>query len=108
MLSMWTMVSPSFHHRNDPLDAFRRGQCALSQHDRALAVYYLWQSLAAGSSHKEAYTALAAAYREAGNITAEDAEKDQLTITCRQFAPISCTLVSLELSILPATDYTGR
>jgi hypothetical protein len=81
--------------------------CALSQHNRALAVYYLWQSLAAGSSHKEAYTALAA-YREAGNITAEDAEKDQLTITCRQFAPISCTLVSLELSILPATDYTGR
>jgi hypothetical protein len=47
----------------------------LSQHDRALAVYYLWQSLAAGSSHKEAYAALAA-YREAGNIAAaEDAEK---------------------------------
>ena len=72
---MWTMVSPSFHHRNDPLDAFRRGQCALSQHDRALAVYYLWQSLAAGSSHQEAYTALAA-YREAGNLAAaEEAEK---------------------------------
>ena len=74
--SLWTMVSPSFHHRNDPLDAFRRGQCALSQHDRALAVYYLRQSIAAGYSHKEAYTALAAAYREAGNVAAaDDAEK---------------------------------
>ena len=73
---LWTVVSPSFHHRNDPLDAFRRGQCALSQHDRALAVYYLRQSLAAGYSHKEAYTALAAAYREAGNVAAaEEAEK---------------------------------
>jgi Tfp pilus assembly protein PilF len=74
--SLWTMVSPSFHHRNDPLDAFRRGQCALSQRDRALAVYYLRQSIAAGYSHKEAYTALAAAYREAGNVAAaDDAEK---------------------------------
>jgi GWxTD domain-containing protein len=73
---LWTVVSPSFHLRNDPLDAFRRGQCALSQHDRALAVYYLRQSIAAGYSHKEAYTALAAAYREAGNVAAaDDAEK---------------------------------
>jgi GWxTD domain-containing protein len=73
---LWTVVSPSFHHRNDPLDAFRRGQCALSQHDRALAVYYLRQSIAAGYSHKEAYTALSAAYREAGNAAAaEEAEK---------------------------------
>jgi GWxTD domain-containing protein len=73
---LWTVVSPSFHHRNDPLDAFRRGQCALSQHDRALAVYYLRQSIAAGYSHKEAYTALSAAYREAGNVAAaEEAEK---------------------------------
>jgi hypothetical protein len=73
---LWTVVSPSFHHRNDPLDAFRRGQCALSQHDRALAVYYLRQSIAAGYPAREAYTALAAAYREAGNIpAAEEAAK---------------------------------
>jgi GWxTD domain-containing protein len=73
---LWTVVSPSYHHINDPLDAFRRGQCALSQHDRALAVYYLRQSIAAGYPPKEAYTALAAAYREAGNVpAAEDAEK---------------------------------
>jgi uncharacterized protein HemY len=58
------------------VDAFRRGQCAMSQHDRALAVYYLRQSIAAGYPPKEAYTVLAAAYREAGNVAAaEDAEK---------------------------------
>ncbi|HTF62983.1 MAG TPA: hypothetical protein VK638_09760, partial [Edaphobacter sp.] len=73
---LWTVVSPSFHRVNDPLDAFRRGQCALSQHDRALAVYYLRQSIAAGYPAKEAYTVLAVAYREAGNVAAaEDAEK---------------------------------
>ncbi len=73
---LWTVISPSFHRHNDPLDAFRRGQCAFSQHDRALAVYYLRQSLAAGYPAREAYTALAAAYREAGNIpAAEEAAK---------------------------------
>jgi hypothetical protein len=73
---LWTVVSPSFHRINDPLDAFRRGQCALSQHDRALAVYYLRQSIAAGYPPQEAYTVLAAAYREAGNAAAaEDAKK---------------------------------
>jgi hypothetical protein len=72
--SLWTMVSPLFHHRNDPLDAFRRGQCALGQHDRALGVYDLRQSIAAGYSHKEAYTALAAACPEAGNAAAEEAK----------------------------------
>ena len=73
---LWTVLSPSYHRINDPLDAFRRGQCALSQHDRALAVYYLRQSIAAGYPPKEAYTVLAVAYREAGNITAaEDAEE---------------------------------
>jgi Flp pilus assembly protein TadD len=73
---LWTVISPSFHHRSDPLDAFRRGQCALSQHDRALAVYYIRQSIAAGYPGREAYTLLAAAYREAGNTSAaEEAEK---------------------------------
>jgi GWxTD domain-containing protein len=73
---LWTVISPSFHPVNDPLDAFRRGQCALSQHDRALAVFYLRQSIAAGYPPKEAYTVLATAYREAGNASAaEDAEK---------------------------------
>jgi hypothetical protein len=39
-------------------------------------VYYLRQSIAAGYPPKEAYTVLAAAYREAGNVAAaEDAEK---------------------------------
>jgi GWxTD domain-containing protein len=73
---LWTVVSPSFHTMHDPVDAFRRGQCAVSQHDRGLAVYYLRQSIAAGYPPKEAYTALAAVYREAGNVSAaEDAEK---------------------------------
>jgi GWxTD domain-containing protein len=77
---LWTVVSPSFHRINDPLDAFRRGQCALSQHDRALAVYYLRQSIAAGYPPKEAYTLLAMAYREAGNVAAaQDAEKHAST-----------------------------
>jgi GWxTD domain-containing protein len=73
---LWTVISPSFHRRNDPLDAFRRGQCALSEHDRALAVYYFRQSIAAGYPAREAYTALAAAYRQAGNVpAAEEAAK---------------------------------
>lgn len=73
---LWTVISPSFHRRNDPLDAFRRGQCALSQHDRALAVYYFRQSIAAGYPVREAYTALAVAYRQAGNVpAAEEAAK---------------------------------
>jgi GWxTD domain-containing protein len=73
---LWTVVSPSFRSIHDPVGAFRRGQCAMGQHDRALAVYYLRQSIAAGYPPKEAYTALAAVYREAGNASAaEDAEK---------------------------------
>jgi GWxTD domain-containing protein len=73
---LWTVISPSFHPIHDPLDAFRRGQCAMSQHDRALAVYYLRQAIAAGYPSREAYAALATVYREAGNASAaEDAEK---------------------------------
>jgi len=73
---LWTVISPSFHHAHDAVDAFRRGQCAMTQHDRALAVYYLRQSIAAGYSSREAYAALATVYREAGNVSAaEDAEK---------------------------------
>jgi GWxTD domain-containing protein len=73
---LWTVISPSFHHAHDPVDAFRRGQCAMSQHDRALAVYYLRQAIAAGYPSREAYAALATVYREAGNASAaEDAEK---------------------------------
>lgn len=74
---LWTVVNPSFHHSNDPVDAFRRGQCALSQHDRGLAVYYLRQSIAAGYPPKEAYTVLATAYREAGNASAADEAEKQ-------------------------------
>jgi GWxTD domain-containing protein len=73
---LWTVISPSFRHSRDPVDAFRRGQCAMSQHDRALAVYYLRQAIAAGYPSREAYAALATVYREAGNTSAaEDAEK---------------------------------
>jgi hypothetical protein len=73
---LWTVISPSFRHSRDPVDAFRRGQCAMSQHDRALAVYYLRQAIAAGYPSREAYAVLATVYREAGNTSAaEDAEK---------------------------------
>jgi GWxTD domain-containing protein len=73
---LWTVVSPSFHRPNDPLDAYRRGQCALNQQDRALAVFYFRQSIAAGYPGKEAYAALATAYRQAGNVpAAEEAER---------------------------------
>lgn len=71
---LWTLVSPSFHAVNDPTDAYRRGQCAASQHSLPLAVYYFRQALAAGYSPQAAYSALAAVYREAGNTAAaEDA-----------------------------------
>ena len=74
---LWTVISPSFHHLNDPLDAFRRGQCALSQKDRALAVYYLRQSIAAGYPGREVYPLLALVYRESGNIEAAEAAEKQ-------------------------------
>ena len=83
---LWTVISPSFHQANDPLDAFRRGQCALSQHDRPLAVYYLRQSIAAGYPGREAYPLLATAYRESGNLeAAETAERqaDQNSVPTR-------------------------
>jgi hypothetical protein len=75
--ALWTVISPSFHPLNDPLDAFRRGQCALSQQDRALAVYYLRQAIAAGYPGREAYPLLATAYRESGNIEAAEAAEKQ-------------------------------
>lgn len=75
--SLWTVVSPSFHALNDPLDAFRRGQCALNQEDRALAVYYLRQAIAAGYPGAEAYPLLATAYRESGNLEAAEAAEKQ-------------------------------
>lgn len=72
---LWILTSPSFHATNDPQDAFRRGQCSLSQHSLPLAVYYFRQALAAGYSQHDGYSALATAYREAGNLTAAtDAE----------------------------------
>ncbi len=72
---LWILTSPSFHAVNDPGDAYRRGQCSLSQHSLPLAVYYLRQALAAGYSAHDGYSALAAAYREAGNLAAAtDAE----------------------------------
>jgi hypothetical protein len=74
---LWTVVSPSYHPVNDPRDAFRRGQCALSQQDRALAVYYLRQSIAAGYPGREAYPLLATAYRESGNLDAAEAAERQ-------------------------------
>jgi GWxTD domain-containing protein len=74
--SLWTVISPSFHRMQNPVDQFRRGQCALSQQDRGLAVYYLRQSIVAGYPPKEAYAVLATAYRQAGNVSAaEEAEK---------------------------------
>ena len=69
---LWVVSVPSFHGGNDPLDAFRRGQCARNQHSLSLAVYYFRRALAAGYSAQEGYTALAAAYREAGNPGAAD------------------------------------
>jgi len=72
---LWTVTSPSFHAVNDAGDAFRRGQCSLSQHNLPLAVFYFRQALAAGYSQHDGYSALAAAYREAGNLSAaSDAE----------------------------------
>jgi GWxTD domain-containing protein len=76
---LWTVVTPSFRGVNDPLDAFRRGQCALSQQDRALAVYYLRQSIAAGYPGREAYPLLATAYRESGNFDAAKTAEEQAT-----------------------------
>lgn len=79
---LWTVISPSFHGRNDAVDAYRRGECALNQQDRALAVFYFRQSIAAGYPGKEAYTALAAAYRQSGNAAAaEEAERQAAQVT---------------------------
>jgi Tfp pilus assembly protein PilF len=54
----------------------RRGLCALAQQQPAIAVSYLKLALEAGAADKTTYHALAAAYRETGNIaSADEAEK---------------------------------
>jgi predicted Zn-dependent protease len=56
---------------------YRRGLCALAQQQPQLAVFYLKQAVEAGTPDAAMYSALASAYRLAGNTTAALATEKQ-------------------------------
>ena len=68
---LWSVSNPSFTSSADSaVNFYRRGLCALSQQNPQAAVAYLKQAVDAGSPDKAMYTALASAYRLAGDETA--------------------------------------
>ena len=68
---LWSITNPSFTSSADlAVNLYRRGLCALSQQHPQAAVAYLKQAVDAGNPDKAMYTALASAYRLAGDETA--------------------------------------
>ena len=68
---LWSLTNPSFTGSADSaVNLYRRGLCALSQQHPQAAVAYLKQAVDAGNPDKAMYTALASAYRLAGDETA--------------------------------------
>jgi len=68
---LWSITNPSFTSSADSaVNLYRRGLCALSQQHPQAAVAYLKQAVDAGNPDKAMYTALASAYRLAGDETA--------------------------------------
>ena len=68
---LWSITNPSFTSSADSaVNLYRRGLCALSQQYPQAAVAYLKQAVDAGNPDKAMYTALASAYRLAGDETA--------------------------------------
>jgi GWxTD domain-containing protein len=77
-LTPWTLTVPSYTSNADSgLNLYRRGLCALSQQQAQSAIAYLKQAVDAGSADEAVYSALASAYRLAGDSTAATAAEKQ-------------------------------
>jgi len=82
----WSLTAPSYTSSADSVvNLYRRGLCALAQQQPQTAVAYLKQAVDAGTPDAAMYSALASAYRLAGNATAAVAtEKQRDTAPARQ------------------------
>ena len=82
---LWNLTSPSYTSAADsPVNFYRRGLCALAQQQPQSAIAYLKQAVDAGTPNSAMYSALASAYRLAGNTTAAVAtEKQRDSATAR-------------------------
>jgi GWxTD domain-containing protein len=68
---VWRLTNPSYTSNADSVvNLYRRGLCALAQQQPQIAVAYLKQAVDAGTPDAAMYSALASAYRLAGNETA--------------------------------------
>jgi GWxTD domain-containing protein len=68
---LWNLTAPTYTNSADSVvNLYRRGLCALAQKQPQEAVAYLKQAIDAGKPDAAIYTALASAYRLAGNETA--------------------------------------
>jgi GWxTD domain-containing protein len=74
----WSLTNPSFTNNADSaVNLYRRGLCALSQQQAQIAVPLLKQAVDTGTPDAAMYSALASAYRRAGNETAAVATERQ-------------------------------
>ena len=82
----WNLTVPSYTSSADSVvNLYRRGLCALAQQQPQTAVGYLKQAVDAGTPNAAMYSALASAYRLAGNAPAAVAtEKQRDTALARQ------------------------
>jgi hypothetical protein len=86
----WNITSPSYTSSADSVvNLYRRGLCALSLQQPQIAVAYLKQAVDAGTPDAAMYSALASAYRLAGNTTAAAATEKQRDNTLAQRGPVS-------------------
>jgi hypothetical protein len=85
------------------LTSARRGQCAPSQYDRALAVYWLRQCITAGYPPKEAYPS-----RVDRRATSRlpKTQKSTPAISLFQFVTNKCKLIRFPLWFVSTQDYT--
>jgi GWxTD domain-containing protein len=68
---LWNLTNPSYTSGADSsINLYRRGLCALAQQQPQVAVGLLKQAVDAGPADTAMYSALASAYRLAGNVTA--------------------------------------
>jgi hypothetical protein len=75
---LWNITNPSFTGTADSaVNLYRRGLCALAQQQPQSAVAYLKQAVDAGAPDAAMYSALASAYRLAGNASAAVATEKQ-------------------------------
>ena len=75
---LWNLTNPSYTSAADSaVNLYRRGLCALAQQQPQSAVAYLKQAVDAGTPDAGMYSALASAYRLAGNAPAAVATEKQ-------------------------------